>query len=37
MRQECDEQVYSAWACSDFSVLTGNMWVNEDSVAHMCS
>lgn len=34
MRQGCGEQMQSAWACSDFSVLAGNIWVNEDRAAH---
>lgn len=31
--QSRDELMYSAWACSDFSVLAGDVWVNEDSAA----
>lgn len=36
MRQGYDELMYSAWACSDFSALAGDIWVNEDSTAPRC-
>lgn len=36
MRQGYDELMYSAFACSDFSVLAGDIWVNEDSTAPRC-
>lgn len=35
-RQGYDELRYSAWVCSHFSVLAGDIWVNEDSTAPRC-
>lgn len=35
-RQGYDELMHTAWACSDFSVLADDIWVNEDSAAPRC-